>query len=263
MDAAYSKSMVRRNSGRGSVRVQLALSTSMRYRGSTADAEETEPLSTKAGAGTDIAGRFCAVTLNIGGRNTNPMEFMLEGDDSEIGTASVAFRDQLFDAMRSDTAGPGALGAKERSAVEALLAELANGAEQFASLLEQPTWARVYDAVRREKPELFNALNLATLQLGRPSPLEAPEACSEYRDALDYISGWGAWYRKIDRAGKFWTDDAPKKAAKHKLAVGTAFCGIFIFDLLCMQATKACFGPSPFRRVAEFAKKLPLAIMFF
>ena len=143
--------------------------------------------------------------------------------------------------------------------MDALLAELANGAKATASLLNQPTWARVYDEVRRANSGLFNALNLATLQLGRPSPLEAPESCSEYRDTLDYIAGWRSWYMEIDRGGKFWMEEAPKKAAKHGLALGTAFSGLFIFDLLSLQATKACFGPAPFRHVAEFAKQLPFA----
>ena len=49
--------------------------------------------------------------------------------------------------------------------------------------------------MRRESPGLFNALNLATLKLGRPSPLEAPESCKEYRDTLDYVAGWRSWYR--------------------------------------------------------------------
>ena len=236
----------------------MDLSSSTRYRGSTVQAEDTEPLSplwTKPAT----SGGFCAVTLNIGGRNTNPVEFVLDGDDSDVGSASIALGGKLFEAMTSDTDGPRALGEAERRAVDSLLAELANGAEVTASLLNQPTWARVYDEVRRDTPGLFNALNLATLMIGRPSPLEAPESCSEYRDTLDYIAGWLAWYREIDREGKFWTEEAPKKAAKHRLAVGTAFSGLFIFDLLCLQATKACFGPTPFRQVAEFAKQLPFA----
>ena len=101
--------------------------------------------------------------------------------------------------------------AAEHEAADSLLAELANGAEATASLPDQPTWARVYDEVRRDNPGLFNALNLATLQLGRPSPLEAPESCSEYRDTLDYIAGWRAWYREIDRAGKFCATPTPPR----------------------------------------------------
>ena len=230
----------------------MELSPSLRYRGSEARAEETEPPSPKWNK-PDTSVGFRAATLNIGGRNTNPVEFVLEGDESDIGAASTALGNELFEAMSSDRVGPRALAAAERTAVDSLLAELANGAAGSAGLLEQPTWARVYDQVRRETPGLFNALNLATLQLGRPASLEAPESCREYQDTLDYIAGWRAWYTEIDRAGEFWTQDAPKKAAKHGLTVGTAFCGLFIFDLFCQQATKACFGPAPFRRVAEFA----------
>ena len=227
----------------------------MRYRASTAREEETEPQWTTQ----DTSGGFCAATLNIGGRNTNPVEFVLDGDESDVGAASIALGGKLFEAMTSDTVGPRALEAAEHEAADSLLAELANGAEATASLPNQPTWARVYDEVRRDNPGLFNALNLATLQLGRPSPLEAPESCSEYRDTLDYIAGWRAWYKEIDRGGKFWTEDAPKKATKHGLTVTAAFSGLFVFDLLCLQATKSCFGPAPFRGVAEFAKQLPFA----
>ena len=173
------------------VRVDMQQSPSVRYRGSTAPAEEIEPLSpqwTKP----DTSAGFFAVTLNIGGRNTNPVEFVLDGDESEVGAESIALGGKLFEAMIADTAGPSALGDAERAAVDSFLAEL--GAEAVASLLNQPTWARVYDEVRRDQPGLFNALNLATLQLGRPAPLEVPESCSDYRDALDYIAGWRAWY---------------------------------------------------------------------
>ena len=106
-------------------------------------------------------------------------------------------------------------------------------------MLDQPTWACVYDVVRRDIPGLFDALNLVTLQLGRPSLLEAPESCSRYRDSLDYIAGWRSWYTEIDREGEFWTEEAPKKARKHGLAVGTAFGGLFLFGLLGVQAIKS------------------------
>ena len=54
--------------------------------------------------------------------------------------------------------------------------------------------------------------------------------CSEYRDDLDYIAGWRAWYTEIDREGTFWTEEAQKKASKHGLQVGNAFGGLFLFD---------------------------------
>ena len=49
---------------------------------------------------------FCSVTLNIGGRNTNPVEFVLEGDESDLGVACTALGEQLLEAMGSDTFGP-------------------------------------------------------------------------------------------------------------------------------------------------------------
>ena len=83
-------------------------------------------------------GGLCVASLNIGGRNSNPVEFVLEGDTSDVGTASAALGKQLFEAMRSDTAGPGALGEQERIAVDALLANIADGAENVASYVFFP-----------------------------------------------------------------------------------------------------------------------------
>ena len=94
--------------------VKMELSPSMRYRGSTARAEETEPQWTKP----DTSAGFYAATLNIGGRNTNPVEFVLDGDESDVGAASIALGGKLFEAMTSDTAGPSALGAAEHGAVD-------------------------------------------------------------------------------------------------------------------------------------------------
>ena len=90
--------------------------------------EEPEPLSppwTKP----DTALGFCAVTLNVGGRNTNPVEFVLEGDETGVGTATAAFGAQMLEAMSSDNSGPSTLGAAERRAVDSVLAELGNGAD--------------------------------------------------------------------------------------------------------------------------------------
>ena len=86
------------------VRSLLGLSPSMHYRGSTYEEEEEPALSpTRVTPGRlDTPGGFCVVSLNIGGRNTNPAEFVLEGDDSEVGTVSAALGAQLFQAMSSD-----------------------------------------------------------------------------------------------------------------------------------------------------------------
>ena len=115
--------------------------------------------------------------MNIGGRNTNPLEFVMDGDDSDVGTEHASVMARMVEAM--NTFGPSSLSAAERAAVDSLLSEV--GAETYGGLLAEPTWTRVYEVVRRDSPGLFNALNLATLQLGRPSPLEAPESCSDLR----------------------------------------------------------------------------------
>ena len=88
-------------------------------RGSASDEGEKEPFSPQL-----RSGGLCVASLNIGGRNANPVEFVLEGDESHVGIASAALGTQLFEAMSSDTTGPGALGAQERGAVDSLLAEI-------------------------------------------------------------------------------------------------------------------------------------------
>ena len=105
------------------------------------------------------------VTLNIGGRNSNPVEFVLQGDESELGVACTALGVQLLEAVGSDTFGPGSMNELERGAVDAVLADVGSD-KAVASLLDQPTWARVYEVVRRDMPGLFNALNLTTLHKG-------------------------------------------------------------------------------------------------
>ena len=43
---------------------------------------------------------------------------MLDGDESDVGAASIALGGKLLEAMISDTAGPRALGAAEQRAVD-------------------------------------------------------------------------------------------------------------------------------------------------
>ena len=143
---------------------KIELSTVTPQRKSTEVENEVEPLSPKQ-PGARVLDGFCAVTLNIGGRNTNPVEFVLEGDDSDVGVACTALGAQLLEAMSSDTFGPGSMNELERGAVDAVLADVGSD-KAVASLLDQPTWARVYEVVRRDMPGLFNALNLATLHKG-------------------------------------------------------------------------------------------------
>ena len=84
----------------------------------------------------------------------------------------------------------------ERALVQQILASIYGDADPryVAGLLRTRTWATVYEQVRRERPGLFNALNLASLKVGRPSPLEAPIDCSHLRSGEDYLRAWLAWY---------------------------------------------------------------------
>ena len=50
---------------------------------------EPEPLSSQWTKPATSSG-FCAVTLNLGGRSTNPAEFVLDGDASAAGAATAA-----------------------------------------------------------------------------------------------------------------------------------------------------------------------------
>ena len=95
----------------------------MRQSKSADDEKKMTPVSQQP-ARPHVFDGFCAVTLNIGGRNTNPAEFVLEGDESDLGVACTALGVQLLDAMGSDTLGPSSLSEAERSAVDAVLAEV-------------------------------------------------------------------------------------------------------------------------------------------
>ena len=61
------------------------------------------------------------MTLNIGGRNTNPLEFILEGDDSEIGQQVVKMGRRAQEAMVDAAYGPAAMPQTERALVNKIL----------------------------------------------------------------------------------------------------------------------------------------------
>ena len=61
------------------------------------------------------------VTLNIGGRNTNPLEFILEGDDSDIGQQVVQMGRRAQEAMVDAKFGPAAMPHAERALVNKIL----------------------------------------------------------------------------------------------------------------------------------------------
>ena len=61
------------------------------------------------------------VTLNIGGRNSNPLEFILEGDASEIGLQVVEMGLRAQEAMVDGASGPAAMPHAERALVNKIL----------------------------------------------------------------------------------------------------------------------------------------------
>ena len=64
------------------------------------------------------------VTLNIGGRNTNPLEFILEGDTSELGEQVVQMNRRAQEAMVDAAYGPAAMPHTERTLVNKILASI-------------------------------------------------------------------------------------------------------------------------------------------
>ena len=64
------------------------------------------------------------MTLNIGGRNTNPLEFILEGDDSEIGQQVVKMGRRAQEAMVDAKFGPAAMPHAERALVNKTLTSI-------------------------------------------------------------------------------------------------------------------------------------------
>ena len=118
------------------------------------------------------------------------------------------------------------------------------------------TWATVYDQVRREKPGLFNALNLVSLKVGRPSPLEAPIECGHLESCEAFLQAWSSWYSGIDESVVPATD-LQNKAEKKGLSLPDAFAGLLVFDMLCVAAVRHVFPESTFARVADVARALP------
>ena len=123
-----------------------------------------------------VEGALRVCTLNVGGRNTNSFEFLMAGDGSELGKQwearyKVAVKNLSACGPR-DFVGLG-------DAVKAVLAQCGEpGAEPdpfVASLLTQPTWTAMLAEVTERHPRAINALNMASLAVGRPSPLEQPD----------------------------------------------------------------------------------------
>ena len=110
--------------------------------------------------------------------------------------------------------------------------------------------------MRREKSGLFNALNLASLKVGRPSLLEAPIECGHFSSGEEYLDAWLAWYKGIDESVLPVTD-LEKKAGKKGLSVPDAFAGLLVFDMLCLAAARYMFPERTFAKLAAVTSALP------
>ena len=64
------------------------------------------------------------VTLNIGGRNTNPLEFILEGDKSDTGELVLQMNRRGQEAMVDAEYGPAVMPNAERALVNKILASI-------------------------------------------------------------------------------------------------------------------------------------------
>ena len=106
------------------------------------------------------------MSLNLGGRNLNPLEFVLDGDETATGQRAKEVRLRAESVM-NDTVGPKAMPADERACVRAILDAIYGSADYgyVGALLDAETWAAVHEQVSRDKPGLFNALNLASIAL--------------------------------------------------------------------------------------------------
>ena len=89
------------------------------------------------------------LTLNIGGRNTNPLEFILEGDESEIGKQVIQMNQRAQEAMVDVACGPASMPPAERALVQRILALIYGDADHgyVDGLFRTRTWATVYEQV--------------------------------------------------------------------------------------------------------------------
>ena len=101
-------------------------------------------------------------------------------------------------------------------------------------------------------------MSKATLQIGRPAPLEAPAICARFHTGEEWLTAWLAWYVSLDEA-TLPRADAARTAAKKGLSVQDAFAGLLIFDLFSMATVRHVFPAAPFSDIAAFTESLPFA----
>ena len=91
------------------------------------------------------------MSLNIGGRNTNALEFLLDGDSSAAGEAATKARVRAQEAMIDAECGPGRMAPTERAAVGAILekifAELSGDRASFFSRVRVSNTAQIIEGL--------------------------------------------------------------------------------------------------------------------
>ena len=69
-------------------------------------------------------GALVAVSLNIGGRKTNPFEFLLDGDSSKVGASATKARLRAQEGMVDAECGPARIASTERGIVDDIMSSL-------------------------------------------------------------------------------------------------------------------------------------------
>ena len=208
----------------------------------------------------DGALRIC--TLNVGGRNTNSFEFQMAGDGSSLAQQwkrkhSLAMR------VMGERGPSGFTGLRE--AVQFLEAELLGVTERdplIAALLEMPSWSAMLEEVGVREPKLFNAVNMASLAAGRPSPLERPGNVDV--DAALFAQ-WHAWLRRVlPLERSTWQERISRKSLP---PLTSCLCALLIFDAMCADAVQAMYtGTARGKaedKAADEAHDTPLALRPF
>merc|ERR1719174_2954553 len=155
-------------------------------RGRIAHSSAVRPLHGEFHLFSDVT-ELSVVSLNLGGRNMNPLEFVCDGDETTIGQRATEVRLRAESVMSE--VGPVGMAAGERAIVRKIIDAIYRGADHsfVDGLLDAATWAAAYEQVSREKLGLFNSLNLTTLQTGRPAPLEAPTICAQFKTGAELL----------------------------------------------------------------------------
>lgn len=181
---------------------------------------------------------FRMATLNVGGRNTNPFEFVMSGDYTPLAARWTGLYERALVALKNR--GPASMDGLQEAILEArrLLESDMN--------IEFESWEAMLDHyAHTQQQDLFTALNVKTLALDRPSVLENPASiCDGWNKAPFAL--WFEWVQKVDRTG--WQ----ALCAKKNVRLEDCLLALFVFDSCCYDVVTYMFqermlpgGPPP------------------